>query len=136
MKESEIWKRCLLALGKFSGIRIFRNNVGSGWTGQSIKMSAGQVYYADGGEIVIKNPRRFHAGLIKGSGDGIGWRQVTITEDMVGKTIAQFVSMETKTKTGRVSAEQKNWFEQVNKIGGLAVIVRSPEQAVEEIAEK
>jgi len=64
-------------------------------------------------------------GLFPGSGDLIGWRTVTITPDMVGKPIAQFLSIEVKTTTGKVRPDQSNWLKQVNISGGLAIIARS-----------
>jgi hypothetical protein len=64
-------------------------------------------------------------GLFPGSGDLIGWRTVTVTSDMVGKPIAQFLSIEVKTPTGKVRPDQSNWLEQVNISGGLAIIARS-----------
>jgi hypothetical protein len=64
-------------------------------------------------------------GLFPGSGDLIGWRTVTITPDMVGQSIAQFLSIEVKTPTGRVRPDQVNWAEQINAAGGLAIIARS-----------
>ena len=64
-------------------------------------------------------------GLFPGSGDLIGWRTVTVTPDMVGKPIAQFLSIEVKTPTGRVRPDQTNWLVQVNLSGGHAIIARS-----------
>lgn len=127
MKESTIWKECLLAVGKLTGIRVFRNNVGTAWVGRSIRLKKGQSFVADGNELVIYDPRPLIAGLHKGSGDGIGWREIEITQDMVGKKLAQFVSLETKTKTGRVSTDQQNWARNVREAGGVAIIARSPD---------
>jgi hypothetical protein len=64
-------------------------------------------------------------GLFPGSGDLIGWRTVTVTTDMVGKPVAQFLSIEVKTPTGRIRPDQTNWLEQVNLHGGHAIIARS-----------
>lgn len=130
MKESTIWKECLLAIGKITGIRVFRNNVGTAWVGRSIRLKKGQSFVAAGNELVILDPRPLQAGLHKGSGDGIGWREIEITQDMVGKKIAQFISLETKTKAGRVSPEQQNWARVVHESGGLAIIARSPDDVV------
>lgn len=130
MRESTIWKECLLALGKIPGVRIFRNNVGTGWVGKSTRLKAGQTYVAAGGEVVIHNARPLQAGLFVGSGDGIGWRTVTITPDMVGKQFAQFVSLETKTSAGRIRPEQATWAKNVTESGGVAIIARSPDDLI------
>lgn len=131
MRESSIWKNVMLAVHRVQGVRIFRNNVGQGWVGKSRRLRPGEKYTARGGEIIIQDPRPLTAGLFKGSADGIGWRTVVITPDMVGREIAQFLSVETKTATGATRAEQETWRQQVHMSGGLAVIVRSDAEAVE-----
>jgi len=115
--ETNIWKRVLLAAGRLPGVRLFRNNVGQGWIGHAVRLPDGAV--------LIENARPLHAGLFVGSGDGIGWHSITITPEMVGRRVAVFLSVETKTARGRASAEQNNWREQVAAAGGIALIVRS-----------
>lgn len=128
-KENEVFKAMLLQAGKlYPGARLFRQNVGTGWSGPGFTMRPGQVYRAEGGERVITNPRLIEFGLVKGSGDAIGWRSVEITPDMVGKRLAVFLSVETKAKAGRVSAEQLNWLQQVQAAGGIAIILREGDQ--------
>jgi hypothetical protein len=75
--------------------------------------------------------QRMSFGLCEGSGDLIGYRQVEITEAMIGTKIAVFVSCEVKTETGRVRPEQVNWLAHINGAGGLAFIARSVEDARE-----
>jgi hypothetical protein len=131
MKESTIFKKVMLALHQIPGVKCFWNNVGMAYIGKTTRLKNGQHYIARQGDIVVHSARPFHAGLVKGSGDGIGWRTITITPDMVGQQVAQFLSVETKTKSGRVRDDQKNWQDVVNNSGGLAVIVRSEVDAVE-----
>jgi hypothetical protein len=71
----------------------------------------------------------------KGSGDLIGIRSVKITQDMVGKTIGQFVCIECKTSKGAVRPEQKNYIEFIQSKGGIAGIARSPEDAIQLLSE-
>ena len=97
----------LLSRGPF---RLFRNNAGALPDGRG-----GWVRY----------------GLATGSSDLIGWRSVTITPEMVGATIAQFVALEVKTPTGRPTNEQRAFLAAVHRAGGVAAIVRSPEAANE-----
>lgn len=132
-KATAHWKKILIAVHKIKGVRLFRNNTGTGWVGQSFQLKPGQVYRAEGGERVIKHPRPLHAGLMKGSADGIGWQTVTITPDMVGQRIAIFLSVEAKFGSGRLEKDQKIWHDNVLKAGGISVIARSTEQASEEI---
>lgn len=109
ISEKEIQNQILLACGR-ERTRLFRNNVGG-------------AKLADG--------RWLNFGLHKGSSDLIGWRTVQIKPEMVGKTIAQFVSIEVKNETGRISNDQKLWIEAVNKSGGLAFVARSGEEALD-----
>lgn len=133
MLESTLWKRVLLAVHRVKGTRLFRNNVGQGWTGSVRRLKPGQKITAQGGEILIRNPRPLHAGLLKGSGDGIGWRTITITPDMVGQRVAVFLSVETKTPKGKLRDEQQVWHRNVRAAGGISIIARSPEQAHDDL---
>lgn len=120
MTESDIQSQIRLALGSLPHVRVFRNLVGQAVMGRTVW---------NGGAAVIKPAFRVTTGLIPGSGDLIGWRTITVTPDMVGKPIAQFLSLEVKTATGKPRPEQLNWMERVNAAGGLAVIARSPDEA-------
>ena len=129
MLESPIQK-LVWARASRLGMRLFRNNVGSAWMG-----SGAPRYLADG-SIVLSQPRRVSFGLIKGSGDLIGWTPVTITPDMVGKTVAVFSSVECKRSSGgRTADDQLNWLEQVRCAGGFAVLVPSPEALERDLAD-
>ena len=69
-------------------------------------------------------------GLCKGSADLIGWKQVTVTPEMVGQQVAVFLSIEVKTPTGRIRPEQQAWLETVQAAGGIAGVARSVEDAL------
>ena len=116
MSEADFMRRCMKRATDI-GARLFRNNVGTGWTGD--------VTRNRDGSITIRNPRPLHAGLAPGSADLIGWRPVEITPEMVGRTVAVFASVETKAKRGRVQAGQANWAEAVAGAGGMAGIART-----------
>jgi len=106
MTESEIQAAVMRKLGSRPDTRVFRNHTGS------VQDQAG----------------RWHTfGLAKGSADLIGWQTLIITQDMVGTKVAQFLSVEVKTFTGRVRPEQEAWARTVNAHGGRAIIVRSVE---------
>ena len=114
--ESELQALILRAAGSKPHVRIFRNQVGEGYVGKALRDPEG---------VFLTDARHVRMGLFPGSGDLIGWRTVTITADMVGKPIAQFLSIEVKTPTGRVRDEQRNWMEQINAAGGMAIIARA-----------
>lgn len=137
MIESEVWKQMLLAAGKIrsASVRIFRNNVGLGWSGQAVKVTGANLLTVrlQPGDVVLRNARPVKYGLMTGSGDGIGWSTVTITPEMVGRKIAVFTSAETKSTTGRVKKEQETWRKNVASAGGIAAIIRKPGELTEAV---
>lgn len=120
MSEHDIRNRILLEVGR-GDVRLFNNNVGMGW--------AGKFVYNRNGEVLLRNARPLHAGLCEGSGDLIGPVTIEITPEMVGRKVAVFASLEVKTKVGRTSQEQENFLAMVQSVGGIAAVVRSPDDA-------
>lgn len=104
MSESRVLHDCLLKASRI-GWRLFRNQVGT---------------------YKLPDGRFLSSGLCKGSSDLIGWRTVTITPDMVGQHLAQFVAVECKAENGRLSPEQENFLRVVRDAGGHAVMAKSP----------
>jgi len=108
--ETNIQQRIRLALGTDPNVRLFRNQVGQ-----------------------LPDPRTgrpVQFGLAKGSADLVGFKTVTITSDMVGQQIAQFVSIEVKTPNGRLTTSQQSWLDTLKTAGAIAGVARSPEDAV------
>ena len=68
-----------------------------------------------------------------GAGDWIGYRILTITQDMVGQRIAQFVSLESKRPGEIPDIYQAKWAERVNADGGCAGWADSAAKAEEVI---
>lgn len=120
--EATIQAEVMLAIGAQPGVRIFRNSVGQGWTGELERQ-------VPGGFTVLRNARRVTFGLCPGSSDLIGWRSVTVTPDMVGQKVAVFTAPEVKTATGGARPDQVRFMEAVRKAGGIAGIVRSDTDA-------
>jgi hypothetical protein len=101
MIEKDVEKLLMLRASELGTI-LYKNNVGM------MKDQFGNVI-------------RF--GLCKGSSDLIGWTPVTITEDMVGKTIAVFTAVEVKRdKFGPYGAtdDQIHFINNVKRHGGMA----------------
>jgi hypothetical protein len=102
------------------GIRLFRNNVGAG------KLANGSFLRWGLCNETSKINSQFK------SGDLIGFRELLITQDMVGGTIAQFVSREVKHSNWKPDpkcereAAQRRWMDLVNSHGGDAAIVTGP----------
>lgn len=121
LKETDVQKLVRLALSSVRSV-MFRNNVAKAWVGQIVKQ--------DAQTITLAYYRPLSAGLHKGSPDLIGWTSVQITPDMVGKTLAVFTAVECKSQSGRISKEQLNFIEVVQKAGGRAGIARDGNEAI------
>lgn len=111
--EAALLRRLLIA-GSARGARLFRNQVG---------------------HYVIAHPnclhcqrdgRRISSGMAVGSPDLVGWQSVTITPDMVGRTVALFVGVEAKRPGGGVvSEDQRRFLTALEQAGAIAGVVRS-----------
>ena len=111
MRESGLQAEIMLALSE-AGHTIWRQNTGLAWVGVAHPMKSG--------DVLLTKPRRLHVGLMRGSSDLIG-----ITKD------GHFLAVEVKTKTGTVTAEQKQFIEIVRRCGGRAGVARSVRDAVD-----
>lgn len=116
MTESELQALILRAAGSKHHVRLFRNQVGEGYVGKALRDPEG---------VFLSDARHVRMGLFPGSGDLIGWRTINITSEMIGRRIAQFISVEVKTPTGKIRPDQRNWMEQINAAGGMAIIARA-----------
>lgn len=132
-KESNILKLLSVKLSQLR-VSIFRNNVGTGWVGETFKIAKPTILILNGkpvqittGDLIIKNPRPLRAGLHEGSSDLIGWKTVEITPEMIGKKVAIFVSIEGKTDFGRISNTQAIWLQNVKNAGGIGYVCRNME---------
>lgn len=131
VRESEIQNQIRDTLSS-GPVRLFRNAQGDGilighkhpHTRQSIITKVIELVRSLGG---FANRVKF--GLVPGSGDLIGYRQVVVTPEMVGRTVAVFLSTEVKTTTGAIREDQIRWLDHINSVGGIAIIARSLEDA-------
>lgn len=121
--------KILLACSR-GAVRLFRNSVGVGWVGTSWRCPKdGMSVTLSAGDVVVRKARPLHAGLLKGSGDLIGWVEREIGPEHVGQKWAVFASIEDKGPRDKSSPDQVNWRERVREAGGLAAEVRSVEGA-------
>jgi hypothetical protein len=128
MKESNIMKLIQLAASKL-GVKIFRNNVGMGWIGESTRFHAKTPVMCNPGDVLIRNARPLHAGLCEGSSDLIGWTQKEVTPEMVGRPVAIFTALEVKkSERARVTSAQLNFIAQVRSAGGIAGLTSNEQQ--------
>lgn len=123
-KEETNIKNIIRVEASKRGMVTFNNPVGLAWAGKvntSIKIKGG---------IALMSPYPISYGLTVGSGDLVGWEEVIITPDMVGQKMARFLSIEVKTKTGKLRKGIKGqdvWHDNVTKAGGKSIIARSPD---------
>lgn len=120
--ETKIQNAILIALSQ-AGCTVWRVETAGAWVGRQI--------HKDGSTVTLANARMFTTGLCVGGADIIGITPVTITPDMVGKTLGVFTAHEVKTRTGRVSKEQQTFIDAVKRAGGIAGVARSVEDAIE-----
>jgi len=120
MNEANLMRAIQLACSR--GVtRLFRQNVGQGWTGNATRIARPTTVTLQPGDVVIRNARPLHAGLCTGSSDLIGWTQ--------RDGAAVFTALEVKTATGRATPEQRQFVDAVSGAGGVAGIVRSVDEA-------
>lgn len=111
MTEASLMRRIMLALSR--RCILFRNNIGA------YKQGERWIEYG------VCNP---------GGGDLLGWTEVEITPEMVGRKVAVFTSLEVKTDKGKPTIHQVRFRDAVKRAGGIAEIVRSEEEAEKTVA--
>ena len=113
--EAEIQHEIRLQLGQRPDVVLFRNE-------------CGVATYERGGRTYT-----VRYGLAKGSADLIGVRRRNVRCECCGGqagTVGQFVALEVKKASGKVSLHQKQWLSLIRKYGGLAGAVRSVEEGL------
>jgi hypothetical protein len=128
MSEQQTQQQIRLALGR-GNVRLFRNNVGTGWAGQATKIQRRGMVAVEPGDVIVRQGRPVQFGLCKGSSDLIGLRSITIGPEHVGTTMAVFAAVEVKSPTGRLTAEQQSFIDTVQSMGGMSGIARSVDDA-------
>lgn len=122
MAEADLM-RSLQRLASSLGARLFRQNNGMAWVGKAEKSWPGRVVCLNAGDVVVRNARPFHAGVV-GMSDLGGWVPVEVTPEMVGSTVAVYVQVEVKVDT-RPTKEQRAWITAVQEAGGRAGVARN-----------
>ena len=77
----------------------------------------------------------FRYGLGVGIADLVGFTEVMVTEEMVGRRLPIFTAFEVKTSTGRPSVEQEKFIAFIQSKGGISAVVRSRDDIDKEIEE-
>ena len=109
--ESNLMKSIMVALSE-NGCTVWRNNTGQAYQGRVIHRSGSQVTLADSRTIVF--------GLCVGSADIIGIRH----------SDGKFLAVEVKAPTGKTTKEQERFIFNVQRVGGIAGVARSVDEAL------
>ncbi len=80
------------------------------------------LFRNDNGMGYRKDGTPFRYGLQPGSGDIVGWKEITITADLVGKKLAVFQSIEIKTLSDKIGYQQIIFYLNVLIAGGLSSV--------------
>ncbi len=120
--EARVERDVLLALGQIPQLCLYRNETGHGHpanVGRKMEAALADRRFAEARAIAldILNRNRITFGLGTGS------------PDLVGCLSGRFVGLELKSRTGKVSPEQKQWHDAARLHGALIHVVRSPEEA-------
>lgn len=129
VREKSIQSQIFAAVGSQPDIRIFRNNTGVAWMGESQRINQRTTAVLNPGDVIIRNARRVVFGLCEGSSDLIGLRRLTIGPEHLGRNIAQFVALEIKSSKGRATEGQINFLQMVQSMGGCGGVARSVDEA-------
>ncbi len=78
------------------------------------------------GSVLFRNAvgfmNGFRFGLSPGSSDQIGYKEMIVTPDLIGKKLAIFQAIEIKTFTDKISYEQIIFYLQIKNAGGIAQV--------------
>lgn len=123
MLESELKKRVKVWFNRITKGRIFENPVGLAFVGKLINQR--------GSKFTIEG-RKVSMGFGKNTSDLIGIKPIVIRDHHVGRTIGQFVAIETKkpgwSYRGTPHEDgQMKFIEAIRKAGGCAGFVQSEE---------
>ena len=127
MTHQDLQKTIQIEASKSRKTTLFPNRVAKAWVGQL------RSYI--NGRLELLNARPLEAGFGVGSSDLIGVTRITVTPEMVGKTVAVFTAVEVKVGKDKLSKEQREFLTLVQGWGGIAVECREvPDGLFEEIS--
>ncbi len=109
LEETNISKKIQMAACKV-GARLLRNNTGLFWS--------------------LDKKRKMRAGLGSGTSDLIGWTQITITPEMVGKVVAVYTAIEVKAGKNNTQENQDDFITAVLHAGGIAGAAWNEDDAI------
>lgn len=114
--EHAIQNDALVCVSAIPDSLFYRNNTGSAWQGQRVRLKPGQMYRYEQGMVVLREGRPISFGL-----DGSG--------DLMGSAQGVPVAVEMKDSDGRQRKSQQFFERAWVKAGGIYVLARSAAEA-------
>lgn len=121
--EKSILNDTLIKVSALPRTLVYRSNTGMAWAGRKVDVQVGQRVEVKPGMVVLEDARPIKFGV-----PGLA--------DINGITDGQPLQIELKTKIGRQSEQQIKFQIAWEKAGGIYILARSPEQALESIRQK
>lgn len=120
--ENQVKEAIKKFLSKRTDTVLVSNPSGTAWLGKLLEHR--------GSSVLLGFARRVAFGCFApGAPDMIGFQTRTITQDMVGQQIAQFVAVEIKAASGgRITLDQADVIDMLRKRGAKAAIINETEQ--------
>lgn len=118
MSEKSVLNETLVAVSALPEALVWRNNTGQAWQGERVHARTGSSVTVLPGMTILRNARPISFGLSGSS-------------DIIGAIQGRPVAIETKTQRGRQSDDQQIFETCWKRAGGLYVLARSREQALE-----
>ncbi|AOR76508.1 hypothetical protein [Novosphingobium resinovorum] len=118
--EHAILNDALIGITALKDTFAYRQNTGQAWQGRSVDVSPGEYIKVLPGMKILEAARPIDFGL-EGAGDIVGHRR------------GRAFQVETKTLTGRQRQMQKNFERIWVQRGGIYILARDPDEAVEKI---
>jgi hypothetical protein len=118
--ERRVLAETLIGLSSLPDALVWRHNSGQAWQGRRVEGKVGALVRIEPGMVILRDGRPVKFGL-EGSADIIGAIQ------------RQPVAVETKAESGKQRDAQLIFERQWVKAGGIYVLARSAEEAVERV---
>lgn len=120
--EKAIQNDVLVKVTALPETMAWRNNSGEAWQGKRARFYPGTDIPVPPGTVVLVDARPVSFGL-------------TGSADIIGATAGRPLAIEVKDATGRQSEEQIRFQVAWEKVGGLYLLVRDPDDAARRVAE-
>jgi hypothetical protein len=110
----------LVAVSALPRTLVWRNNTGMAWQGEPMNLRVGSMLRIEAGMTLLRNARPIRFGL-------------TGSADVIGAQEGRPVAIEMKDEDGNQKTGQKLFEEAWVKAGGLYVLARSAEEALDSL---